>query len=576
MAGKRARKTKKTFTSLLKSDSFYNSTTGLNVYGKDKRLEGVPVVYDYLSRQDFESMWRGSDLGSRIIEGPTDEMMRKPWTVHVKNDPELTEAINGACDDLKVHESFQQALNMARAFGGAGILMAVEDASNLDKILDVEKTAPKSIKALTVFDNQELVADSNQFNEDPTAGAAFGMPIRYRLYNRIGRQTGLSIHESRLLKFDGVPVVRERRYSNNGWGDSIFLRCYETVRDFSMTWGSVSALMQDFQQSIFTLNGLNELILSGNVDLIQERVATIQYARSVFNAVLLDAGNGTDEPAETFDRKVSSLAGISDILEQFMLRLASAAQMPVSLFFGQAPAGLNATGDSDLRWYYDRIAAMQRRMIKPQLERFLEVLFSTREGPTGGEIPENWSIVFPPLWQLDELQEATRRKTIADTDAIYIDRSVIPQEQLAVARFGGEQYSAELKLDPEIYETPETEATASGEVSEEAFPMSKAVDPTTALNGAQVTALLEILEAIAQERIPRDSGVSVIASAFPLTAEEAERLVGSIGKGFKPKPQEPPGGAFGGKPGFGGGKPKPGKEDPKGGAFGKPAKKKEE
>jgi hypothetical protein len=55
---------------------------------------------------------------------------------------------------------------------------------------------------------------------------------------------------------------------------------------------------------------------------------------------------------------------------------------------------------------------------------------------------------------------------------------------------------------------------------------------TAALNGAQIASLQGILLAVAEGQMPRDSGVAMISSAFPLTVADAERIMGSIGRGF--------------------------------------------
>ncbi len=55
----------------------------------------------------------------------------------------------------------------------------------------------------------------------------------------------------------------------------------------------------------------------------------------------------------------------------------------------------------------------------------------------------------------------------------------------------------------------------------------------TALNGAQVTALQGILESAALGNLPRDSAVEMLVVSFNLTRDQAERVVGSIGRGFK-------------------------------------------
>lgn len=56
-----------------------------------------------------------------------------------------------------------------------------------------------------------------------------------------------------------------------------------------------------------------------------------------------------------------------------------------------------------------------------------------------------------------------------------------------------------------------------------------------ALNGAQVASLVEILQLVSQGQIPRDSGISVITASFPISHEEAERMMGDIGNGFEPE-----------------------------------------
>jgi len=63
-------------------------------------------------------------------------------------------------------------------------------------------------------------------------------------------------------------------------------------------------------------------------------------------------------------------------------------------------------------------------------------------------------------------------------------------------------------------------------------PMGEPVDPTEALNGAQVTALLEVIDRVARGMLPRETGVRVIESAFPLTREQAEAIMGDVGRGF--------------------------------------------
>ncbi len=75
----------------------------------------------------------------------------------------------------------------------------------------------------------------------------------------------------------------------------------------------------------------------------------------------------------------------------------------------------------------------------------------------------------------------------------------------------------------------------------EAFPAGvgrgEAIEAREALNGAQVTALIGVLQAVAEGRLPRDSGIEIIVTAFPVAKEKAERLMGDIGRSFRLGPE---------------------------------------
>lgn len=60
----------------------------------------------------------------------------------------------------------------------------------------------------------------------------------------------------------------------------------------------------------------------------------------------------------------------------------------------------------------------------------------------------------------------------------------------------------------------------------------------TALNGAQVQSLLQVVEKVTQGLIPRGTGVNVLVKAFLMTEEEANELMGDAGGSFDPKPTD--------------------------------------
>jgi hypothetical protein len=111
---------------------------------------------------------------------------------------------------------------------------------------------------------------------------------------------------------------------------------------------------------------------------------------------------------------------------------------------GTSPAGMDATGASDIRFYYDRIASIQSLRVAPAIMRLCEILLACE-----GENPDkiNYSVKFKPLWQPTEKEIAEAHFTQAQADAIYLDRDVVSSEEMALSRFGGDQFSFETRID---------------------------------------------------------------------------------------------------------------------------------
>lgn len=80
---------------------------------------------------------------------------------------------------------------------------------------------------------------------------------------------------------------------------------------------------------------------------------------------------------------------------------------------------------------------------------------------------------------------------------------------------------------PEAGEVVDTEAPTED--------TAVAKDPAASLNGAQVDALQGIVMNVATGLLPRDTGIALIVAAFPLSEDQAENIMGSVGAGFAPK-----------------------------------------
>ena len=76
--------------------------------------------------------------------------------------------------------------------------------------------------------------------------------------------------------------------------------------------------------------------------------------------------------------------------------------------FGRSPAGMNATGESDLQNYYDYVDTLRESKLRPILQQLLPVLAMS----AWGCVPEGLDILFPPLWtpRADEVAKIAKDK----------------------------------------------------------------------------------------------------------------------------------------------------------------------
>ena len=76
--------------------------------------------------------------------------------------------------------------------------------------------------------------------------------------------------------------------------------------------------------------------------------------------------------------------------------------------------------------------------------------------------PKTWSIEPNPLWQPSESEQATTRKTIAETDQIYYTMNAATSEDIAESRWGGDTYSSDMHIDIKARKAQAEAATTPG------------------------------------------------------------------------------------------------------------------
>lgn len=426
----------------LVQDNWQNVFTGLGT-SRDKTVYGQFVSLAEVPETELTSLYHQNFVAKRIVALKPREMVRQGYVINIEDGADASSAIAKKQRELRASQRVCNAMIWGRLYGGAAVIIGADDGQTADQPLNEE--AIKAINFLHVVDKRHLIAED--FFTDPLNDEFFGEPQTYRITPRRGA-TNMLVHRSRMLIFGGAHTSDEERDRFNGWDHSVIASIYNEIRQDADVWSSAQHLMSDASQAVFKIQGLMSMIAGGQKDVLQTRMQLVDMSRSVARALLLDADGG-----EEFTRQPSSFTDAQAMLDKFMMRLAAAAEIPVTILFGRSAAGMNATGDADFRWFYDTIRTAQENDLRPQLERLARLIMLAKDGPTGGREPEAWDLKFNPLWQMTEAEQAELEKKKAETDKLYIETDVLLPEEVALSRFRAEGWSGETQIDRDVRES---------------------------------------------------------------------------------------------------------------------------
>jgi phage-related protein (TIGR01555 family) len=421
-------------------DGWGNILTNLGIRSRD-RTQSNKYMYDLkLDENQLMNLYTGDGFAKKIVDAVANEMTREWFTVEGDTDNLIT----GALDEIDGKSKVTDLIRWSRLFGGAVLLLGVDDGQELDQPINYNNI--RKLDYLQVFDRHQVWWTFNDVYGVESRN--FGNPEFYRINPLKTATAEIVVHESRIIKMDGEKLPVRRYIDNDYWGDSVLQSCYTQLKNLGVAYGCTANIIEDFVQTVLSVNNLSDMLAAGQDDLIKKRLDIIDTSRHVANTILLDS-------EETYTKQASSVGGLDGLIDKFALALASVTNIPVTFLMGQAPAGLQATGQSDIRMFYDNIKAEQEDTLRPVLEKLTKIIMLSSEGGFNGRELENWCIKFNPLWQMGDQEKATMRKTVAETDQIYINTGVLDPSEVAIARFGGDSYSMDTVIDTETRENPE-------------------------------------------------------------------------------------------------------------------------
>jgi phage-related protein (TIGR01555 family) len=375
-------------------------------------------AYSPLDAQTIDAMYASSWLSRKIIDIIPQDMTRE-WRTWQFDDAEDVYKLERT---LKLRQKLKKALILGRLYGGGAILMG-DGAADPTEPLDVADIEKDGLDYLHVFSRYDITPEgfiSDIGDED------YGKPEFYRITVGSRRTTEdfVRIHRSRFVFFPGLEYPSMLFSRDMGeWGIPIYDSIFQAIVNAESTPANAAALVEDAKVDYFKIPDLMSYLSDEeSTRRLVERFSLANTLKSTVNAMII----GGDEE---FERKQTSLAGFTDLIQVHLQIAAGAADVPVTRLLGQSPAGLNATGDSDLRNYYDKVRSHQQTDLVDAIERLDEAVVRSATGDYPDEATYEWN----PLWQMDANQKATIFKTRVEGVVAVNNTGLIAPEELRPA-----------------------------------------------------------------------------------------------------------------------------------------------
>lgn len=414
-------------------DGWANIFTGMGIKGRDKTLGTKWIQQGHLDEPELNSLYRGDGFSQRIVDLPAYDMIREWLKIVGDDENNVLEKMK----DLSAKYHCNRLLKWARLYGGGLMIVGVKDGGLLEEPLNRDNI--QSVEFLRVehrYRVQEIAWETDAESEN------FGKVTLYQVSPIRG--TPYTVHASRTFRIDGVDVPDSIRQENNSWGDSVLQAVYGRLKGLGEGYANINVILSEYVLGVMKIKDLKSMIASGRESLVTKRLNLIDMSKHILNTIMLDADD------ETFERLPAGGGGIELLINKLIQALSAVTGIPVTLLMGDSPAGLKATGASDIRFYYDMISARQEEKLQPLIEWLTKLIMWSKSGPFNGVEPEGWQVEFNPLWQPTEAEKVETHNKQSDTDQRYVDMGVLSPEEIRESRFGGRSYSTDTILSNDV------------------------------------------------------------------------------------------------------------------------------
>ena len=386
--------------------------------------------------QDYNlltSLYRDNWIVQNIVATIPNDMIRKWYELKSGIAPDYINQMVKLERRTQIRKKLLLGMYWGRLYGGAVGVILIKGQNDMSQPLDLDMVLPGSFLGLQILDRWSGVYPEGELVTDPS-DPDFGLPAYYMIRDDTTGYMVARVHHSRIIRFIGRELPRLEQVTEVYWGESEIETIYNEIVRRDNVAANIAALTFRANVNYMETEGLDQLLGTANTEM-QRRFWNVMAAQSImesnFGTRVINKGDAIHNTQYTF-------TGLSDVYDRVMMDVAGAARTPVTKLFGRSPAGLNSTGESDIKNYYDYIDGLRENDLRPIIERLLPIMALS----AWGMIPDDLDIQFPPMETADakEQAEITERNTTAILSVYQndlIDAATAQQELKAMGEETG-------------------------------------------------------------------------------------------------------------------------------------------
>ena len=396
------------------NDGFANFTMGLGVSpNSNNQISQGYFEFNNFTKQriQLEAGYRTNWLCSSLVDCIANDMTRAGLEFTGEIDPKEITDLTTFWQRSGIMEDITDGIRWGRLYGGA-IALIMTKGADYSKPLNLNNIKEGFFLGLSIYDRWDLTPDMTELIQE---GRDIGKPAYYTI-NALG---ALKVHHTHCLRFEGDKLPKYQAVNEMLWGASVLENVLDRIIAFeTVTMGAANLASRAHLRTI-KVDKLRQVLAMGGAaeaNLIKQ----FQYVRQMQN----NEGITLIDKEDDFETSAYNFSGLDTMILQFVQQISGAKRIPLAILFGESPAGLSATGDSDIRIYYDGIASKQG-VLDESVTKLTRIIYQSKFGKPA---PDDLGIKWRTLWQQTTAEKADTTSKTVDSVIKCVDSGLFSRE----------------------------------------------------------------------------------------------------------------------------------------------------